>query len=114
MDSLEDFAFGAEILVNHMDKVCSRSPFEGEEVARRAEKLLGSVVYSLLWVQLWALRHVLADMAQHELSDLPGEIFQQRKGAKSAVCDYLYPNKSANKQWRNKWIKEVIKMIFLK
>ncbi|XP_026060333.1 lecithin retinol acyltransferase b, tandem duplicate 2 [Carassius auratus] len=49
VDSLEDFAYGAEILVNHMDKVCSRSPFEGEEVARRAEKLLGSVVYSLLW-----------------------------------------------------------------
>lgn len=49
VDSLEDFAYGAEILVNHMDKVCSRSPFEGEEVARRAEKLLGTVVYSLLW-----------------------------------------------------------------
>ncbi|XP_016312502.1 lecithin retinol acyltransferase-like [Sinocyclocheilus anshuiensis] len=49
VDSLEDFAYGAEILVNHMDKVCSRSPFEGEEVAKRAEKLLGSVVYSLLW-----------------------------------------------------------------
>ncbi|XP_016347277.1 lecithin retinol acyltransferase-like [Sinocyclocheilus anshuiensis] len=49
VDSLKDFAHGAEILVNHMDKVCSRSLFEGEEVARRAEKLLGSVVYSLLW-----------------------------------------------------------------
>ncbi len=49
VDSLEDFAYEGEILVNPMDKVCSRSPFEGEEVARRAEKLLGSVVYSLLW-----------------------------------------------------------------
>ncbi|KAL1282702.1 hypothetical protein QQF64_001505 [Cirrhinus molitorella] len=49
VDSVEDFGYGAEILVNHMDKVCSRPPFEGEEVARRAEKLFGSVVYSLLW-----------------------------------------------------------------
>ncbi|XP_056307193.1 lecithin retinol acyltransferase b, tandem duplicate 2 [Danio aesculapii] len=49
VDSVEDFAYGAEILVNHMDKVCSRAAFEGEEVARRAEKLFGSVVYSLLW-----------------------------------------------------------------
>jgi len=49
VDSVEDFAYEAEILVNHMDKVCSRPPFPGEEVARRAEKLLGSVAYSLLW-----------------------------------------------------------------
>ncbi|XP_066517696.1 lecithin retinol acyltransferase b, tandem duplicate 2 [Hoplias malabaricus] len=49
IDCVEDFAFGAEILVNHMDKVCSRPPLNGEEVARRAEKLLGSVEYSLLW-----------------------------------------------------------------
>ncbi|XP_042588549.1 lecithin retinol acyltransferase-like [Cyprinus carpio] len=48
VDLVEDFAYGAEILVNHMDKVCIRSPFEGEEVVKRAEKLL-SVVYSLLW-----------------------------------------------------------------
>lgn len=49
VDSVEDFAYGSEILVNHMDKVCSRPPFAGEEVARRAEKLMGSVAYSLLW-----------------------------------------------------------------
>lgn len=49
VDSVEDFAYGSEILVNHMDKVCSRPPLPGEEVARRAEKLLGSVAYSLLW-----------------------------------------------------------------
>ncbi|KPP69724.1 lecithin retinol acyltransferase-like [Scleropages formosus] len=49
VDSVEDFAYGAQILVNHMDKVCSRPPFSGDEVARRAEKLLGSVSYSLLW-----------------------------------------------------------------
>ncbi|KAL4640397.1 lecithin retinol acyltransferase-like [Arapaima gigas] len=49
VDNVEDFAYGAQILVNHMDKVCSRPPFCGEEVARRAEKLLGSVSYSLLW-----------------------------------------------------------------
>ncbi|XP_051994174.1 lecithin retinol acyltransferase-like [Xyrauchen texanus] len=49
VDSVEDFAYGAEILVNHMDKVCSRPSFDGEEVARRAEKLLGYANYSLLW-----------------------------------------------------------------
>lgn len=49
VDSVEDFAYGAEILVNHMDRVCSRPPFDAEEVARRAEKLWGSMAYSLLW-----------------------------------------------------------------
>ncbi|XP_071770600.1 lecithin retinol acyltransferase [Centroberyx gerrardi] len=49
VDSLEDFAYGSEILVNHMDKVCSQPPMDGDEVARRAEKLLGSITYSLLW-----------------------------------------------------------------
>ncbi|KAK5865740.1 hypothetical protein PBY51_019985 [Eleginops maclovinus] len=49
VDSLADFAYGSEILVNHMDKVCSQPPLDGDEVARRAEKLLGSVTYSLLW-----------------------------------------------------------------
>lgn len=49
VDSLADFAYGSEILVNHMDKVCSQPPLDGDEVARRAEKLLGSITYSLLW-----------------------------------------------------------------
>ncbi|XP_034443077.1 lecithin retinol acyltransferase family protein [Hippoglossus hippoglossus] len=49
VDSVVDFAYGSEILINHMDKVCSQPPLDGDEVARRAEKLLGSVNYSLLW-----------------------------------------------------------------
>ncbi|XP_026216196.1 lecithin retinol acyltransferase family protein [Anabas testudineus] len=49
VDSVADFAYGSEILVNHMDKVCNQPPLDGDEVARRAEKLLGSVTYSLLW-----------------------------------------------------------------
>lgn len=49
VDSVADFAYGSEILVNHMDKVCSQPALDGDEVARRAEKLLGSVTYSLLW-----------------------------------------------------------------
>ncbi|KAF6736419.1 Lecithin retinol acyltransferase [Oryzias melastigma] len=49
VDCVEDFAYGAEILINHMDKICKRPPLDGEEVAQRAEKLLGSVTYSLLW-----------------------------------------------------------------
>ncbi|KAM9313890.1 lecithin retinol acyltransferase [Pholidichthys leucotaenia] len=49
VDSVVDFAYGSEILINHMDEVCSQPPLDGEEVGRRAEKLLGSVTYSLLW-----------------------------------------------------------------
>ncbi|XP_036407818.1 lecithin retinol acyltransferase b, tandem duplicate 2 [Megalops cyprinoides] len=49
VDSLEDFAYGAPIIVNLLDKACSCPPFSSEEVARRAEKLLGSITYSLLW-----------------------------------------------------------------
>ncbi|XP_043954857.1 lecithin retinol acyltransferase b, tandem duplicate 2 [Gambusia affinis] len=49
VDSVEDFAYGAEIIVNPMDKMCSCAALQGEEVARRAEKLLGDVAYSLLW-----------------------------------------------------------------
>ncbi|XP_029950067.1 lecithin retinol acyltransferase [Salarias fasciatus] len=49
VDSVADFAYGSEILINHMDRVCSQPPLDGDEVARRAEKLLGSVTYSLLW-----------------------------------------------------------------
>ncbi|CAK6972390.1 lecithin retinol acyltransferase family protein [Scomber scombrus] len=49
VDSVADFAYGSEILINNMDKVCSQPPLDGDEIARRAEKLLGSVTYSLLW-----------------------------------------------------------------
>ncbi|XP_037614949.1 lecithin retinol acyltransferase-like [Sebastes umbrosus] len=49
VDSVEDFAYGSQILVNTMDKVCSRPALQAEEVARRAEKLQGHVTYSLLW-----------------------------------------------------------------
>ncbi|KAJ3585426.1 hypothetical protein NHX12_014145 [Muraenolepis orangiensis] len=49
VDSVEDFAYGSQILVNRMDQAISRPPLGGEEVARRAEQLRGSVRYSLLW-----------------------------------------------------------------
>ncbi|XP_072232357.1 lecithin retinol acyltransferase [Leuresthes tenuis] len=49
VDSVEDFAYGAGILLNAMDRAVRRSPLPGEEVARRAERLVGSVSYSLLW-----------------------------------------------------------------
>ncbi|KAM4604269.1 lecithin retinol acyltransferase [Polymixia lowei] len=49
VDSVADFAYGSEILVNPTDKVCSQTPLDGDEVARRAEKLQGAVTYSLLW-----------------------------------------------------------------
>lgn len=49
VDSVEDFAYGAGILQNVMDRAVDRRPLGGEEVARRAEQLLGGVAYSLLW-----------------------------------------------------------------
>ncbi|XP_067876214.1 lecithin retinol acyltransferase-like [Heterodontus francisci] len=49
VDSVEDFAYGACIIVNHMDTVCKKPALPNEEVARRAEKLVGSTEYSLLW-----------------------------------------------------------------
>lgn len=49
VDSVEDFAYGAAILLNAMDRAVVPSPLAGEEVARRAERLVGPVSYSLLW-----------------------------------------------------------------
>ncbi|NXO65732.1 LRAT acyltransferase, partial [Phainopepla nitens] len=43
VDTVEDFAYGGSILVNHMDRL-----FENQ-AARRAEKLVGATAYSLLW-----------------------------------------------------------------
>lgn len=47
VDSVEDFAYGARILLNRGD--AQSAPLRGEECALRAEHLLGHVRYSLLW-----------------------------------------------------------------
>ncbi|XDV14988.1 hypothetical protein PO909_015143 [Leuciscus waleckii] len=49
VDPLADFAYGAQIQVNSTDSMVSVQPLIGEEVAQRAEKLIGSFSYSLLW-----------------------------------------------------------------
>lgn len=49
VDTVEDFAYGASILVNSMDSRVKMQPLPQEEVARRAEKLVGEIPYSLLW-----------------------------------------------------------------
>nr|XP_046165548.1 lecithin retinol acyltransferase-like [Oncorhynchus gorbuscha] len=50
VDTLEDFVYGSNILVNHMDRKCkAQQPFPNEEVAERAEQLVGVMPYSLLW-----------------------------------------------------------------
>lgn len=49
VDTVEDFAYGASILTNTMDSRVKVEPLNPEEVARRAEKLVGEVAYSLLW-----------------------------------------------------------------
>ncbi|XP_066429706.1 lecithin retinol acyltransferase-like isoform X2 [Eleutherodactylus coqui] len=49
VDNVQDFAYGAIILVNSMDRHVKNNPLSNEEVARRAEKLVGTTSYSLLW-----------------------------------------------------------------
>ncbi|NXM84594.1 LRAT acyltransferase, partial [Oenanthe oenanthe] len=49
VDTVEDFAYGGSILVNHMDRFFENQVLGSEEAARRAEKLVGATAYSLLW-----------------------------------------------------------------
>ncbi|NWU74180.1 LRAT acyltransferase, partial [Onychorhynchus coronatus] len=49
VDTVEDFAYGGSILVNHMDRLFEDQVLGSEESARRAEKLMGATAYSLLW-----------------------------------------------------------------
>ncbi|XP_038832070.1 lecithin retinol acyltransferase [Salvelinus namaycush] len=49
VDTVEDFAYGASILLNVMDTTVQRRPLDGEEIARRAEEMVGKIPYSLLW-----------------------------------------------------------------
>ncbi|KAI9531399.1 hypothetical protein NQZ68_041610 [Dissostichus eleginoides] len=49
VDSVEDFAYGATMLLNAMDRAVGQCALPQEEVAARAEKLVGPVSYSLLW-----------------------------------------------------------------
>ncbi|XP_077333208.1 lecithin retinol acyltransferase-like isoform X1 [Lithobates pipiens] len=49
VDTVQDFAYGGTIIVNHMDSSFKTKPLCNEEVAQRAEKLLGATPYSLLW-----------------------------------------------------------------
>ncbi|XP_018413441.1 PREDICTED: lecithin retinol acyltransferase-like isoform X2 [Nanorana parkeri] len=49
VDTVQDFAYDGDIILNHMDQSISNKPLSGEEVAQRAEKLVGTTSYSLLW-----------------------------------------------------------------
>ncbi|XP_053556809.1 lecithin retinol acyltransferase [Bombina bombina] len=49
VDTVQDFAYGGSIIVNHMDSSFKSRPLSNEEVAQRAEKLVGATSYSLLW-----------------------------------------------------------------
>ncbi|KAM5193089.1 lecithin retinol acyltransferase [Mantella aurantiaca] len=49
VDTVQDFAYGGTIIVNHMDNSFKTKPLCNEEVAQRAEKLVGATPYSLLW-----------------------------------------------------------------
>ncbi|XP_021103369.1 lecithin retinol acyltransferase isoform X1 [Heterocephalus glaber] len=49
VDTVEDFAYGADVLVNHLDGSLQKKALLNEEVAQRAEERLGLCPYSLLW-----------------------------------------------------------------
>lgn len=49
VDTVGDFAYGGDILVNHLDQIHQRKALLNEEVAQRAEKLIGLSTYSPLW-----------------------------------------------------------------
>ncbi|XP_030631883.1 lecithin retinol acyltransferase-like [Chanos chanos] len=49
IDTLEDFAYGSPVLLNTMDSSLKKQPLPNEDVARRAEMLVGRIPYSLLW-----------------------------------------------------------------
>uniref|UniRef100_W5MP28 Lecithin retinol acyltransferase a n=1 Tax=Lepisosteus oculatus TaxID=7918 RepID=W5MP28_LEPOC len=49
VDTVEDFAYGSKVIVNQMDIISKKQPFPNEDVALRAEKLVGATPYSLLW-----------------------------------------------------------------
>ncbi|KAJ8382702.1 hypothetical protein SKAU_G00034800 [Synaphobranchus kaupii] len=49
VDTVEDFAYGSKILLNNMDNTLKMQPLPNEEAAKRAEKLVGVIPYSLLW-----------------------------------------------------------------
>ncbi|XP_038611093.1 lecithin retinol acyltransferase [Tachyglossus aculeatus] len=49
VDTVDDFAYGAAVLVNHLDRALGKRALANDEVARRAETLLGMTSYSLLW-----------------------------------------------------------------
>ncbi|XP_028833536.1 lecithin retinol acyltransferase a [Denticeps clupeoides] len=49
VDTVADFAYGARVRVNAMDRRLKMEAFSQEDVARRAEGRLGGVSYSLLW-----------------------------------------------------------------
>ncbi|XP_068134992.1 lecithin retinol acyltransferase-like isoform X1 [Hyperolius riggenbachi] len=49
VDTVQDFAYGGAVMVNHMDSSFKNKPLCNEEVAQRAEQLVGTTSYSLLW-----------------------------------------------------------------
>lgn len=49
VDTLENFAYGASAEISRVYKKKNSHAFRNEDVARRAEKLIGATPYSLLW-----------------------------------------------------------------
>ncbi|CAF87513.1 unnamed protein product [Tetraodon nigroviridis] len=69
VDSVEDFAYGAGILLNAMDRAVVPSPLAGEEVALRAERAGRDGVLQPPVEQLRALRHPLSLRQRPESAD---------------------------------------------
>ncbi|XP_063074474.1 lecithin retinol acyltransferase a [Engraulis encrasicolus] len=49
VDTVGDFAYGARIFVNSVDGRMKTKALAQEDVAQRAEKMVGDIPYSLLW-----------------------------------------------------------------
>ncbi|XP_068445312.1 lecithin retinol acyltransferase a [Clinocottus analis] len=82
VDTLEDFAYGSNVLINHMDKTARDAARPNEDVAQRAERLIGAVPYSLLW---YNCEHFVTDCRYGSATSRQTEKFCE--GLKSVIRD---------------------------
>ncbi|TNN89717.1 Lecithin retinol acyltransferase [Liparis tanakae] len=105
VDTLEDFAYGAHVLVNHMDTAMRSNALPNEDVAQRAERLVGAVPYSLLWYNcehfVTGCRYGAAESRQTDkfcegvksvIRDQRSVIFTSLLGIISIVCFGMAPS----------------------
>ncbi|XP_051993299.1 lecithin retinol acyltransferase a [Xyrauchen texanus] len=96
VDSIEDFAYGAPVLVNDMDMKMKCQALANEDVARRAERLIGAIPYSLLWyncehfVTYCRYGTPVSQQTERFCNSLKSVIRDQRSVALSVVLGVMY------------------------